>query len=64
MNEALAELKSTQSALAKSDVFLQKLQSEHQELFVSNKVLEANFRQSQEMIANLNNNKQILEQQL
>ncbi|EJE4173480.1 MULTISPECIES: hypothetical protein [Vibrio] len=64
MNEVLAELKSTQSALEKSDVFLQKLQSEHQELSVSNKVLEANLRQSQEMIANLNSNNQILEQQL
>ncbi|MDV5036248.1 hypothetical protein [Vibrio diabolicus] len=64
MNEVLAELKSTQSALEKSDVFLQKLQSEHQELSVNNKLLENSLRQSQETITDLNTRNQKLEQQL
>ncbi|MFL7867023.1 hypothetical protein [Vibrio cincinnatiensis] len=64
MNEVLAELKSTQSALAESDTLLRKVQAEHQALSVNNKLLENSLRQSQETITDLNTRNQKLEQQL
>lgn len=64
LNETLADLKSTQTALAESDKLLRKVQAEHQALSVNNKLLENSLRQSQETITVLNTRNQKLEQQL